>query len=1042
MKISKTAINRPVTTIMVMLIVLIFGFVSYTRIPLDMFPQMDIPIAVVSTSYSGVGPSEIESLVTEPLEDALGTVSDLKEITSISSNGSSMVVLEFEDGTDMDIAAQDVRELVDRVKGMLPDECDDPMVLKLDLGAMPIMLLSISGEEDLVQLKQLVDDEIQPSIERVGGVASVSISGAKEKEIKITLNPDKLTAYGLTTSQISQLLRAENLNLPVGDVDLGNQVMNVRSVGEFNSVDEIRNLPITTAAGSTIYLRDVAEVEDTYKEMESYSYLNGTPSILLSIQKQSTANTVQTAKGVYEVIDQIKEEFPNLQYVYLMDQSDAISRSIDSVVDSALQGGILAIFILFIFLRNFRSTLIIGISIPVSIVATFVLMLFGGLTLNVISLGGLTLGIGMLVDNSIVVLENIFRHREDGKSRKESAFIGVSEVSSAVVASTLTTIAVFLPMVFTEGMVAKMFRDMSLTVTFALVASLVVAITVVPMLSSRLLRMNRQKKKTALSFIPDGWEKVLNKIDAGYKWVLKGVLHHRIRTGIIVLIIFVGSLLSAGGVGMELMPDTDEGSISINISMPNGTDVDRSFEVVDEVKGRISDIPEIQDVNITVNKNTGMSLMGDQDSASFSIDVGSLDERERSTEEIVEEMRQRIMNSIPGTDISVEAQSSSMGGGTSSAPISIEITGDDNDALNRVAEDFVKIVSGVEGTREVTSDLEEGLPEAQIHIDRNKASVYGLNTSTIASTLQSAVNGSVATTYKVDGEEIDVRVIYDESKVEYLKDVNNIKIQTPTGATISLADVAEISMEKSPNAINRVAQNRVITVNCDLFGIDMNAAQQNIDARLQEYNLPEGISYSFAGEFEDMMESFSSLFLALILAVILVYMVMASQFESLLHPFTIMFSVPLALTGALFALFITGNPISLPAIIGMIMLVGIVVNNAIVLVDYVNQLRQKGFERTEAILEAGPTRLRPILMTAMTTILAMIPMALGLGEGTQMMAPMAIAVIGGLSASTVLTLVVVPLIYTFFDDIHEKSAARKKRRKEKRRAKEEEKMSM
>jgi len=1018
LKISKTAIYRPVTTIMVMLIVVIFGVVSYSRLPLDLYPSIEIPYAVVVTSYEGAGPSEVENLVTKPLERVLGTTSKLKNITSISSSGTSQVILEFEDGTDMDFASLEVREKVALIEGALPDGASEPTVLKIDLNAEPVMTIGINSNEDLVKLKQIIEDNIQPKIERISGVASVDLSGTKEKEIQITLLSDKVNAFGLTTSQIAGTLSSENINLPIGDIERGNQTLNLRSIGEFESLDDIRNLPIQTATGATIYLRDIATVEEQFKEMESYSYMNGEPCIILSIQKQSTANTVDVTEKIYKEIGKLEKEYDDLQFKYLSDQGKDIQASIDSVIESALLGGILAVIILYIFLRNFRSTLIVAISIPVSVIATFCLMYFGNMTLNVISLGGLSMGLGMLVDNSIVVLENVFRHQEDGLSKKEAAHIGTNEVSNAVIASTLTTIAVFFPMTFAEGMVASIFEDMSLTVTFSLLASLVVALTVVPMLCSKLLKVdtNRKESRSILGKLLDGWGKVLEKIDGLYRRILNWVMHHRKSSVAITLAIFIATVAVIPFVGMEFMPAMDAGEFSISISLPKGSDMDSTFEILNKVEDKIEDIEEIKDMNVTVVKG----------SASIRVDVGDMTERERSTELIADEVREKIVGKIAGADISVNANMMSMTGGT---PISIEISGDGFDTLRQISDDFVKIIESVEGTREVTSSFTDGVNEAQIYIDRQKAAIFGLNTGTIARSIQNAVTGYVATQYKIDGTELDVRIVYDPSEVQYINDIKNITIPTPTGGSINLSDVGDVVIDKTPSSINRENNKRIITVSSSLIGIDTNSAQRLINQKLSEYNMPEGYTYSYGGDYEEMIESFASLGLVLILAILLVYMVLASQFESLLHPFTIMFSVPLALTGAMLALFITGNTLNMPAIIGIIMLVGIVVNNAIVLIDYINQLRAKGHSRLEAILKAGPTRLRPILMTTLTTALAMVPLALGLGEGTEMMAPMGIAIIGGLTMSTLFTLTVIPLNYTIFDDIRMKLRRKKKVRK-------------
>jgi HAE1 family hydrophobic/amphiphilic exporter-1 len=1016
MKLTKISIQRPVTTIMIMLIVILLGAISMARLPVDLFPDMSLPYAIVLTSYDGAGPREIETLLTRPLEGQLGTVSNLKSVSSTSSNGSSMVVLEFNAGTNMDFATLDIREKIDMIKGFLPDDIGEPMVIKIDPNMMASMEIGISGSYDLAQLNQIVEDRIINRLERISGVASVGINGGQEKEIQITLDSSKLKGYNITPSTIASILRAENINLPGGEIKHGNKTLTLRSIGEFNSIDEIRNLPIPLP-GTTIYLRDIATVEETYKEMKNFSYINGRPSVNLSIQKQSTANTVEVSKAVHKTLDEISKDMKELEITLITDSARFIQSSISNVASSAIIGGILAILILFVFLRNVRSTLIIGISIPVSIISVFSLMYFGGLTLNIVSLGGLSLGVGMLVDNSIVVLENIYRFRQNGYSSKEAADQGASEVGLAILASTLTTVAVFLPVVFVEGIAADVFKDMALTVTFSLLASLIVALTVVPMLSSKLLKVETSQKIAIISKVSNIFDKGLNNIDLQYRKLLNWCIHHRKSTAIITLVIFLASLALVPFVGMELMPSTDEGEFAVSISLPKGTIIDETFEIVDQVEKRIKEIAEVKQISYSVG-GSNIMLGGDSsaNAANFSVYVGKVNERKRGIDEIVNDTRKKLSD-ISGAEISVAATSSSMGVMLGGKPIVIQISGDDLSVLNNIALDLMQTLETIPGFIDVTSSVEEGSPEAQLIVDRNKASRYGLNMITIANALQSAVGGSVATQYKIDGTEIDVKIQYDKSEISYLPDLNNITVNTPSGSHVSLDEVASIQRELGPVSISRSNQKRTVTVDADLIDIDTATAQKLIDQRMSSYNMPDGYSYDYTGETEEMMKSFESLGLALILAIVLVYMVLASQFESLIHPFTIMFSVPISLTGAMFALFISNMNLSMPAFIGLIMLAGIVVNNAIVLVDYIIILRGRGQERSEAILNAGPTRLRPILMTTLTTVLGMIPMALGIGEGTELMAPLAVAVIGGLSLSTVLTLVIIPVNYLIFDDI-------------------------
>ncbi|NLK21976.1 MAG: efflux RND transporter permease subunit [Epulopiscium sp.] len=1040
MKFSKISIQRPVTTVMLVLIVVLLGTISIGRLPVDLLPEFSLPYAVVITTYTGAGPQEIETLITKPLEGAVGTVSNLKNIKSTSSNGSSAIIAEFNSGTDMDMVMLDMREKIDMVKGFLPEDSEEPIILELDPNMMPIVEIGISGNEDLVALKQIVDDKIIGRIERIEGVASINVSGGKEKEIRVTLLPDKLKGYNITPSTVAQSIAMENLNLPAGEIKQGLSSLTLRSIGEFNNIEEIRELPIMTSGG-IVYLRDVAEVEEVFKEMDSYAYINGNPSISLSIQKQSTANTVQVSKEINKELNKLKAELQDIDIRMVYDSAEFINASIGNVASTAVVGGILAIIVLFVFLRNIRSTLIIATSIPVSVIASFALMYFSGLTLNLVSLGGLALGVGMLVDNSIVVLENIYRHRENGKGRIDAAEKGTTEVGLAVMASTLTTIAVFLPIIFIQGWAATVFKEMALTVTYSLTASLIVAITLVPMMASKILKVEKVdeiKRKKITTKIFDSWGILLDKIDMGYRKVLNWTMCHRIKAFLLTGIIFLLTLLIpvSGLVGMEFFPTSDEGQLSISIELPKGTVIEETFEIVAEVEKRLDEIKEIKEIFVSIGGGSrtvgaGIGSSGkSSNTAVFTIDIGTVKERKRSANEVVDEIR-NLISDIPGASFSVLESNSFMGFGGlgGSGSITIEITGDELEQLDIISKDVVTIVESIEGTREVKSSIEEGAPEAQIIINRKKASMYGLNMMTISNTLKTAVQGAVATKYKVNGTEIDVRIIYDLSQVEYLKDINNISITSPMGISIPLSEISEIIINQSPTSISRNNQKRTVTVNSALFGVDVNTVQKNIIRKLNDYSMPDGYSYEFTGEVEQMMDSFGSLGLALILAVVLVYMVLAAQFESFLHPFTIIFSIPLSITGAILALFITRRTINMVSFIGLIMLAGIVVNNAIVLIDYIIQLRQRGYSRTEAILEAGPTRLRPILMTTLTTILGMIPMALEIGEGAETMSPLATAVIGGLSLSTILTLVVIPLNYTLFDDIAELFRSKRKRQK-------------
>lgn len=1025
MKISNFSIKRPVTTFMIMILIVVLGLVSITKLPVDLYPKMNIPYAMIITQYDGAAPQEVETIVTKSMESAVGTVSDLKNISSTSSAGRSVIALEFVSGTDMNYAMLNIREKVDLAKKYLPDNVGDPLVLKADPSMMPIMEIGISSDVmNLIELKEFIDENVKDRLEKISGVASVSISGGKDEEIQINFYPEKLLGYGLSIDTVSQILKAENLNLPAGELKQGSYNISLRTIGEFNKIDQIRNLPIPTKTG-LIYMRDIADVNKGYKEMNTYSYINGRPSVNISIQKESVANTVELSKRVNKEIKKILIEFKQLKVLTVYDSADFINKSISNVMSMGLEAGIIAVIILYIFLRNMSSTMIIGISIPVSIIATFAMMYFSGLTLNMISLGGLTLGIGMLVDNSIVVLENITRHRNDDKTMKEAAAIGANEVALAIMASTLTSIAVFLPLVFTEGIVVQMFKELALTITFSLISSLLVALTIVPMLASKIMKKNQKIKikKNIITGLLDLWEKIFEVIKREYEKILKWALKHKKITLGAAVLVFIGGIILVAFISMEAFPKTDTGQFKIEISLPYGKEIDKTFDVVDEVKERIENIEEIKNVFISVGGGGNFFTGTNSNKATVTIDIGDVDDRTKSIDDIVDYTRNKVID-IPGCEIKVSAVSSGGGMGGGSEPINLELHGDDLDQLREIGDDLVNKISEIKGTREVTHSFKDGGLEARLIINRDKASLYGLNTVTIAKSVLSNIEGSKATTFKVDGKEIDVTIKNDISNLKYIQDISSIYIKSPMGISVPVNDVAEVVVEKSPIDIGRKNKSRFINITSKLYGSDLGNVRKEIAKVLNEYEFPKSYTYKWAGDVESMVETFTSLGLALILAILFVYMVLASQFESLINPFIIMFSVPLALIGGIFGIFVTGVSLSIPGFVGFILLAGIVVNNAIVLIDYINQKRAEGVDVYEAIVEAGSVRLKPILMTTTTTVLGMLPMAMSLGSGAEVTRSLAVVVIFGLLCSTILTLIIIPTVYMVINN-------RKNRKKKK-----------
>ncbi|MBS4960369.1 MAG: efflux RND transporter permease subunit [Clostridiales bacterium] len=1007
---TKLSIKRPVTTIMVILMVFLGGMVAYRSMELAYMPSTDTPMIMVMSSYSGCGPEEMESLVTEPIEETLATLTDVDTITSSTSLGSSRVMVEFVEGVDLDQKTNDIRDKLDRVSRQLPEDADEPSIMKMDMNQSSTMIGVTSDKMNSTQLYTFVEDKISPMIERVSGVASVEIMGGNEKEIRIIVSPEKLKGYGISISTISSALKSENINTPAGSIQQGNQDMDMRAVGEFESIDEIKNLPIATSDGHVIHISDVAKVEEVEKEKSMLSLINGEEGIMISATKQSDANVVTVTDNLLAAMSEIESVYPELHLTMMTNTADYIKTSINNVVETAFQSAFIAVFVLLLFLRDWKSSLIIGVSIPTSIMATFGLMYCAGMTMNTISMGGIVIGIGMLVDNSVVVLENINTYYQRGYGPYEAAEKGTVEVAMAVTASTLTSVAVFGPLIFVTGMIGTMLKELSFTICFALLASLIVSLTFVPMASSRLLSAQEKKTKKKhgiLTYIGGLWLYCLDSVDGFYRKVLQAALRHKITTIFIVMGCFLGSLCVVPMMGMDLMSSTDESACSISIDMPNGTVYEKTQEMLYEVMETVGDIPETE---------TMYAMVRGSGSASINYNLVDKEERTRSTDEIVNEIQKKIEN-IAGAEISVSASSNAMGSMGGVSNLNLKITGPDSDTLNRIANDIIEKLNRIEGAEDLESSMEDSVPEVTFKINRDKAAKYGVSTSSIASTINSAVKGVTASTYKKDGTEEDIIIMYDPDQVKYLEDIKNITITTSSGAVIPITEVAEINVSQGAISISRENQQRYITISGNFQGYDTGSVQMMVEEQLNDYVFPDNYSYSFGGNMEMMNDMFSNLSVVMLVAVLLVYMIMASQFESILYPFIVMFSMPLAITGGIVGLFMTGMSITTTAMMGFIMLVGMVVNNAIVLVDYTNQLRiHQNKDCEEALLEAGPSRLRPILMTTLTTIIGLVPMAVATSSGMETQQPLGIAVIFGLSISTVITLILIPVLYSIVNN--------------------------
>lgn len=1004
---------------MFILIIIILGSISLTELPIDLFPEIEVPVAVVATNYSGTGPQEMENLVTKPLEGAIATVGNIENISSISSEGSSIVIAQFAFGIDMDLATLEMREKVDLVKGFLPDQSGEPLVIKIDPNALPVYQLALSTKGDLAGLQSLTEDTISQRFERIDGVASVDILGGFAREIEIAVNPNELANLDLNINQLSQIISSSNLNLPGGSVKNGEQEYSVRITGEFNDVEEIRDMAIPLNSGEVLKLSDIAKVNLVRKEISSISRTNGENSINLSMQKQSGKNTVQVSNLINKEVEKLIKDYPDIEVDIVQDSADFITKSINTVVKNTLFGSIFAVLILYIFLKNIRTTLIIGVSIPISLISSFILLYFNGITLNILTLGGLALAVGMLVDSAIVVLENIFRFNSEGYSRKDAAVEGASEVGMAITASTLTTVAVFIPIVFVEGVVGTIFKDFAITVTLSLLASLVVSLTLIPMLASKIMRVDAREENTGsrkLSKVYIFFDNAYLKVEAYYKKFLVKSLAKRRKTVLVALAIFIISILSLTNVGVEFLPATDEGNIIVNVGVPPTTAIEKTDKAVMDIETLLAGIDEVETISTNINGGN-MMMMGRPagNGGTISVVLAPLSKRDRKTSEIAEEVR-TLVKDIPGVDISVTQPSNTAAIGSAN-PISISIKGSEIPILEEISEEIKDILESVEGTREVTTSLSDSVPEIVVKVKKDMAASYGLTPAVVANNVRNSGAGTTVTRLKTGGDEIDV-VIRDSSDItESLNNFRYMDISTPMGTNIPLSQLADIELITGPRAINRDNQERQVTVTSDIMDRDLNEILVDVRAGLADYEIPSGYSYNLGGESEEIVDAFQQLGKALLLAIILIYMVMAAQFESLLYPFIIMFTIPLAFGGGALGLFLTRRALGVTSLIGVIILSGIVVNNGIVLIDYINTLRKSGKDRYEAIVIAGPVRLRPILMTTLTTILGLIPLTLGIGEGAELIAPIGSVVIGGLSLATILTLVVVPVMYTLLDDL-------------------------
>ncbi len=1024
MSIPRLAIQRPVTMFMLSGVVILLGIISLMRLPVDLMPDVTYPSITVRVGYSGVGPLEMEELVTRPIEQAMSAVAGLERLESTSNEGSSRVTLNFAWGTDLNEAADDVRNRLDRVRGRLPQEADAPIMFKFDANATPIMGVGLEGDFDRVTLREMAEHDLSPRLERVPGVASVSAEGGLRRQIHVELSKEKIRALDLPVDRVINLLRSENQNTPVGEIDEGDITYLVRSQGQFENLDQIRDMVVMTRQGVPVYMKDIAEVKDSTEDLRAFTRINGRPGIRMRVTKQSGQNTVEIADAVRTEIARINREMPSIRMSVLDDSSVFIKRSIDAVKEAAMLGAVLVIAIIFLFLRNVRSTVIICTSIPISVIGTFALLYFAGFTLNTMTFGGLALGVGMIVDASIVVLENTFRHMEHGKDRMTAAIEGSEEVWSAILASTLTHIAVFVPLLFLTGVSSILFKQLSVVVMFSLSMSLFVAVTVVPVLCSRLLKLPPPiEQRTGMGGrLYTFSERILNSMDDGYSRMITRALHHRptVITAGVALVALAFIILPT--IGFELMPATDEGEVTVSAELPVGTRIERAQEVAQRLESLIPEYVKEADTVITNAGSGGGPMGGSANRTSAQIRLVAKDQRKRSSEEIAMALNRQLTGVIPGVIIQTRASGGNqqmtrlLSGGQGDSRLAVEIRGDDLAEAQRLATATKSVMDAVPEIRNARIGRDDGRPELALQIDRPKAAVLGLTVSGVASSIRTSVGGTQAAFFRQAGNEYPIVVRLREEDRQRVEDINDLLINTPQGQVLQAKNIVGVKQQTGPTEIQRKNQERILRVSAEPQ-VPLSDAVAAVSAKLGDIRTSPEFKVGFGSEVEQQAQAFKQLRGVLILAILLVYAVMASQYESLRDPFIIMFSVPLAAIGVVAALKLTGTTFSLQAYIGVIMLAGIVVSNAILLVDYTNTLRRRdGMPLRQAVETAGRTRLRPILMTTLSTILGLVPMSLGIGEGAELQAPLARVVIGGLTASTLITLVFVPTVYTLFEE--------------------------
>ena len=1016
---ARFSIKRPVLVAMAVLAVVVLGGIALSQLSVDLLPDMTFPVVAVVTSYPGAAPAQVEESVTKPIEEAAAVVEDLESIRSVSQQDLSVVIIEFDWGKDMNWAAFDAREKVDRIIERLPDDAGRPMIMKLDPSTMrPFMTLNVTGMEDMQALRDLADDTIKPELEKLPGVAAANIYGGLQREIQVIVNWDDLGARHISVAQVEGALRQENLNIPAGYTEEGQREYTVRVIGEFDIVDKIKDIVVATRDGQPIYLSDVATVKDTHEEVRSYARLNGKPAVGVSLQKESEANTVAVSDTVRDHLDELQKKLPEgVEVSIASEQAEFIRNSLENLYGVALEGAVLAMIIIFLFLATMRGTIIASLSIPLSLLVTFVFMFFGNLTINIITMGGLVLAIGRIVDDSVVVLENIYRHIEQGDPVLDAAISGTEELWLAIAAVTFTTMAVFFPLMFVGGMTSVLFAPMALVVMFGLLASLIVSVTIVPLLSERMLTadIDKEEKSNGGLFAPvnrflAAWSSAFDRVAGGYRRAISWCLDHRAIVTGIALAIFVVSIAIVPLVGMEFFPEQRHDELTISMETPVGSSLDYTNERAKDVESILSGVPERMHYAVNLGQTEGG--FGGQSSgtrtATFTLKVKPRDERERTIDQIEGELREKFAD-LPGVETRFQQQSG-MGSGSD---LEVTIRGDEIDMLAALGDEVKSRMSEISGLVDVQLDWESTSPEYHVVIDREEAGRLGLTVSDIGHAIQTKVRGTQQLTkFRGGDQEYDIDVRAREQDRSWVQDVRDTDLLTPSGEVVPLSAIATVAPAWGPTQVSRNERERSITISGNTEGRPLSEIVEEIDADLGQMNWPQGYRYEFGGGEEDRQETFGGMLAALGLGVLLIYMILASQFGSLVHPLVIMLAIPLEVIGVFAALLLTGTPLSVMVMLGLLMLTGIVVSNSILLVQMVNLNRSRGMGLRESIVEGGAVRLRPILMTAMATLLSMVPLALAMRTGSEMWRPLGIAAIGGLTTSTFLTLFVVPVAYS------------------------------